>query len=118
MIEQLVSKAFFSRNLAHLEHWRTQNGEVHRALGEFYEGVISTVDDVVECYQGTYGLIGPVPVITTVEASTITDHLVVERDWIKQNKTAITGGDDAIGNLVDTVTGLYSKTIYKLQNLH
>lgn len=118
MIEQLVSKAFFSRDLAHLEHWRTQNGEVHRALGEFYDGVIDQVDGIVECYQGTYGLIGPVTLTTTVSAQTIVDHLVSERDWVKSNRNAIVKNDPAIGNLVDGLIGLYSTVIYKLQNLH
>lgn len=118
MIEQLVSKTFFSRNLAHLEHWRTQNGEVHRALGEFYDGVIDHVDGIVECYQGTFGLIGPVTMETSVDAQTIVDHLVSDRDWTKTNRNAISRNDPAIGNLVDGLIGLYSTVIYKLQNLH
>lgn len=118
MIEQLISRVFFSRDLAHLEHWRTQNGEVHRALGGFYDLVISNIDDLVECYQGTFGLIGPVSLITSVSAQTITDHLVSERDWIKANRDAISRGDTAIGNIVDTMIGAYSTAIYKLQNLH
>jgi len=118
MIEQLVSKVFFTRDLSHLEHWRTQNGEVHRALGDFYDGVIGELDGIVECYQGTFGLIGAVVLSTSVSAQTITDHLVSERDWIRDNRTKIARNDSSLGNLLDNLTALYSKTIYKLQNLH
>ena len=45
MIEQLISRVFYARNVAHFEHWRAK-GEgsyaKHKALGHFY-------DDIVDC---------------------------------------------------------------------
>jgi hypothetical protein len=39
-IEDLIDKMFESRNDAHIEHWKTKNGEVHRALGSYYDDII------------------------------------------------------------------------------
>ena len=64
MIEELISRVFYARNLAHFEHWRAK-GEgsyaKHIALGEFYDGVIDTIDPLVEAYQGAFDLIKAIP---------------------------------------------------------
>ena len=57
MIEQLVAKTFASRNAAHLQHWRTSSFSEHMALNEFYDEIIELVDNLVEAYQGAFGLI-------------------------------------------------------------
>ena len=44
MIEQLISRVFYARNLAHFEHWRTKSYSQHKALGSFYDDVIDAVD--------------------------------------------------------------------------
>jgi hypothetical protein len=65
MIEQLISRVFYARNLAHFAHWRAKGDgsfAKHMALGEFYDGVIDTIDPLVEAYQGAYELIGAIPV--------------------------------------------------------
>jgi len=53
MIEQLISRVFYARNLAHFAHWRAKGDgsyAKHVALGEFYDGVIDTIDPLVEAY--------------------------------------------------------------------
>ena len=58
MIEELIAKVFAAREAAHLEHWRTKSYAQHQALGEFYDTIIDQIDELVECYQGNFGLIG------------------------------------------------------------
>jgi hypothetical protein len=119
MIEQLISRVFYARNLAHFAHWRAKGDgsfAKHMALGEFYDGVIDTIDPLVEAYQGAYELIGNIP----VPVNTPTDPLkCLEADaaWIEENHEGICKGNRAVGNLVDTVTAVYLSAIYKLRNL-
>jgi DNA-binding ferritin-like protein len=119
MIEQLVSRVFYARNVAHFEHWRatgTGSFAKHTALGSFYEEIIDAIDALVEAYQGAFDLIGniPAPEITKGDVLKV---LEADADWIEKNHEAICRGNRAVANLVDTVTGAYLSTIYKLRNL-
>jgi hypothetical protein len=117
MIEQLISRVFYSRNIAHFLHWQSQSFAQHSALGEFYDEVISALDGLVEAYQGTYALVGDIPV-PDVTAKDILSHLEAEIVWIQNNHEAITKGNKGLGNLVDTISNVYQSTVYKLRNLH
>lgn len=116
MIEQLISRVFYARNLAHFSHWRTKSYAQHQALGSFYDEIIDAIDSLVEAYQGVFGLIGGVP----APKQTMSDCLECLKDdaeWIEKNHEKICKGNRAIANLIDSVTGVYITTIYKLENL-
>jgi DNA-binding ferritin-like protein len=119
MIEELISRVFYARNVAHFEHW-TANGvgafARHKALGNFYEDVIEALDSLVEAYQGAFELIGPVRAPKT-KASEILLILTEDAEWIEKNHEAVCKGNRAVANLVDGVTETYLTTIYKLRNL-
>jgi hypothetical protein len=116
MIEQLISRVFYARNLAHYEHWRTESYAQHKALGKFYEGVIDAIDALVEAYQGLNGLIGSIPSPTDTKGDSL-KILKADAEWIEANHEEISGGNRAVANLIDNVTGIYLTTIYKLENL-
>jgi hypothetical protein len=116
MIEQLISRVFYARNLAHYEHWRTESYAQHKALGKFYEGVIEALDALVEAYQGLNGLIGSIPSPTDTKGDSL-KILKADAEWIEANHEEISGGNRAVANLIDNVTGIYLSTIYKLENL-
>jgi hypothetical protein len=116
MIEQLISRVFYARNLAHYDHWRTKSYAQHKALGKFYDGVIEALDALVEAYQGLNGLIGSIPSPTDTKGDSL-KILKADAEWIEANHEEISGGNRAVGNLIDNVTGIYLTTIYKLENL-
>ncbi len=119
MIEQLIARVFYARNLAHFMHWRAK-GEgsfaKHMALGEFYDNVIDAIDPLVEAYQGAFDLIGAIPTPENVSSDCLK---CFEEDaaWIEEHHEEICKGNRAVANLIDTVTGVYLSTIYKLKNL-
>lgn len=117
MIEQLIAKVFEARNAAHLEHWRTKSYAKHQALGGFYEGVIDIVDSLVECYQGNFGIIGKVPDVKQTHNEDCAACLNEQVAWIAKNRSKIAQEVDSLENIVDELTSLYLKTIYKLENL-
>ena len=119
MVEELIARVFYARNVAHFEHWRSEGvgGYArHQALGEFYDGVIDALDTLVEAYQGAFELIGTVPAPKT-KAEDILLILVEDADWIEKNHEKVCKGNRAVANLLDSVTGVYLKAIYKLRNL-
>lgn len=121
MIEQLVSKVFYTRNAAHLEHWKTKGvGSFarHMALGEFYDALIDNIDSIVEAYQGYFDLIAAVqPVPGPTLPKDIVEHISDECEWIDENREKIAKNVAAIENLVDNLSATYMSTLYKLRNL-
>lgn len=119
MIEQLISRVFYARNVAHFEHWRatgTGSYAKHQALGSFYEEVIEAVDDLVEAYQGAFELIGSIPAPAAPKGDVL-KLLEADAAWIEENHEDICQGNRAVANLIDSLTGVYLSTIYKLRNL-
>lgn len=129
MIEQLIPRVFAARDMAHKAHWKTGSYAQHMALGEFYDEVIPAIDAIVEAYQGMFGLVEPddkaeLPkdmakeMVAGAAMHTKTSEILrSEVEWIEANRQLISSGVDAIGNLVDSLTGIYLKAIYKLENL-
>lgn len=119
MIEELIARVFYARNVAHFEHWRASGVGAyarHVALGEFYDKIIDALDALVEAYQGAFGLVDMVPAPKT-KAEDITMILIEDAEWIEKNHEKICKGNRAVANLVDSVTGTYLTTAYKLRNL-
>lgn len=119
MIEELVSRVFYARNVAHFEHWQANGVGAyarHTALGEFYDQVIDALDTLVEGYQGAFELIGTVKAPKT-KAEDILLILIEDSKWIEKNHENICKGNRAVANLLDGVTGVYLSAIYKLRNL-
>jgi hypothetical protein len=116
MIEQLISRVFYARNVAHFEHWRTESYSEHKALGKFYDNIIDAIDKLVEAYQGAFSLIGNIPAPKVTEPDVL-KLLEADAEWIEGHHEDICKGNRAVGNLVDGVTDTYLTTIYKLRNL-
>ncbi|CAB5220245.1 hypothetical protein UFOVP235_18 [uncultured Caudovirales phage] len=119
MIEQLISRTFATRNAAHVAHWQAKGSGSfarHMALDEFYNDVIDSLDSLVEAYMGVYGIIPDVP---TASAPTGDILGVLSQDvrWIKTNASELTKDYSALMNLVDNISAVYLKAIYKLKNL-
>lgn len=117
MIDDLVSKVFASRDAAHREHWRTTSYAQHMALDAFYNDVIDAVDELVECYQGQFGLIEPFGVTLPAKPIEIVTQLRDDVDWMQAVREDITKGDPVLANLLDAVTAVYLKALYKLEHL-
>ena len=115
MITELIAKVFADRDMAHIEHLRTKSYATHMATGAFYEDVIDAVDAAVEAYVGSFGPIDEVPMADRAAFSV--EALRETADWIEVNRKEIASDSDAVANLVDGVTAVYLKAIYKLENL-
>ena len=119
MIEQLIARVFYTRNVAHWSHWRATGAgsyAKHQALGDFYDGIIDALDPLVEAYQGAYDLVGTIPAPNS-KGVDILALLQNDAKWIEAHHEEICKGNRAIANLIDSLNGVYLSTIYKLRNL-
>ena len=116
MIEELISRVFYARNVAHFEHWRTESYSEHKALGKFYDNIIDAIDKLVEAYQGAFSLIGNIPAPKMTERDVL-KLLEADAEWIEEHHEDICKGNRAVANLIDGVTEVYLSTIYRLRNL-
>lgn len=113
MIVELVTRVFEMRNKAQVRHWQTQSFSEHKALGTYYEGVIDKLDEIVESYQGGFGLIKDLP----YDVKDAKKEIEAEMLWLAKNREAIAQNVPAIENLIDDLSALHMRTLYKLDNL-
>lgn len=119
MIEQLISRVFYTRNVAHVQHWRaTGEGSYarHVALGDFYSDVIDALDSLVEAYQGAFKLVSNIPAPETGPKDML-KLLEADAGWIEENHEKLCQGNRALANLLDGLSEVYLSAIYKLRNL-
>lgn len=117
----LFSKLFESREMAHIYHLQV-NGEqgshaAHTALNEYYEGVLDFIDDLIETYQGQYGIVDGYETIDTNETRTKEKVEYFEGlvEFVKHGRKAISVEDTHLQNIIDEVVALIYRTLYKLK---
>lgn len=119
-VSKFISKLLESREMAQVYHW-TVKGDMgshaaHLALEAYYDGVIGFIDDIVEIYQGQYGLIEGYDIIDTTDTKS-KDKLDYFKEIVEEVKSArkcIKAEDTHIHNIIDELIALQYKTIYKL----
>jgi hypothetical protein len=117
-INEMIEKVFCTRNAIHFSHWLTGSFSTHVALGELYEEIIDAVDNIVETYMGEFGKLKGLECCECVCPDDVIAQLKADSEWIKANRMKISNGSTTIQNLLDGLTGLYNRTIFKLTNLH
>lgn len=110
--------AFLGRDLAHRAHLRTASYAEHKALNDFYEGIIPLVDSFAESYQGRYDELLDIPLMDNEYEGEIADILAQQMAWIEDNREKICSRkESALHNEIDAIVSLYQKTLYKLRFL-
>ena len=66
---------FLARDVAHSVHLNTRSYAKHKALQKFYESVGDLADDFAEAYQGRYGLIGPISLLSAKKTANIIEFM-------------------------------------------
>ena len=117
-VADFVSCLFFSRTQAHVLHLQTKSLAKHLALNDYYDGIAGLTDDLVESYQGCYDIITGYHnnyTITNREGADI-NYFEGVLKFVKENR-GLFGEDTDLQNIVDEITTLIKKTLYKLKTL-
>ena len=113
-----VGMLFLARDVAHSVHLNTRSFSKHMALNTFYDEIIELADGFAEAYQGRYGLIGPISLMSAKKTGNIVEFLQDQLDEIETGRYDVCKKDDTpLQNLIDGIIELYLSTLYKLRFL-
>ena len=115
---ELISLLLHSRTQAHTLHLQTKSFAEHKALNDYYDGIVGLIDGLVESYQGKYSILKGYKsydienykdISSTINYLKDLCHKVEElRDCCKETY---------IQNQIDEVCELINSTLYKLRFL-
>jgi len=111
--EIVIGQLFQSRDIIHIAHLQTTSFSEHKALNEYYEGILGLTDDIVESYFGTIGkrLNFKIPGSEYMNAKT---HLIYMKDYMMKHRGVFGMENTHLQNSVDEVITLITSTLYKL----
>ena len=112
-MEQEILQLLTIRNNVHLEHWATESFAAHKALNEFYDGLLDLIDTFVETYQGRYGRLNIVGVssLKKDDGTSLADKAYGFCDTIEKK---LKKEDTDLMNIVADIKGLCNHTKYLL----
>jgi hypothetical protein len=120
-VSKLLSKFFESREMAHIYHLQVRGDEGshadHVALNEYYEDILDLIDDLVETYQGQYGIVEGYDIIDTSETKTKEKVAYFEdlSEYVKHARKCISEEDTHLHSIIDDMVVLIYRTLYKLK---
>ena len=113
-----VGMLFLGRDVAHSVHLNTRSFAKHMALQGFYEEIVGLADSFAEAYQGKYGLMGPISLMSAKKTTNIVEFLQGQMEEIEAERYKIVDKEcTPLHNIIDEIVGLYLSTLYKLRFL-
>jgi DUF1680 family protein len=113
-----VGMLFLARDVAHSVHLNTRSYSKHVALNIFYDRIVGAADDFAEAYQGRYGLIGPISLMSAKKTGNIIEFLEDQLKELEAMRYEVCDKTDtALQQLIDNIVEVYLRTLYKLRFL-
>jgi hypothetical protein len=119
IVGQFVSTLMASRTQAHIFHLQTPSFAAHKALNDYYDGIVDIIDGLVESYQGKYGIItgyGNIALQEYQSCEAIIMYFETLCMYVEKSRGMICQ-DSYIQNQIDEIVALIKSTIYKLRFL-
>jgi len=107
---EFFGKLFHSRNVAHLVHLNETSFAAHKALNEYYDGLLDVIDELIETSFGSIGR--QAIVIPEAKVENINSHLSSLRTYIESNRSIFKGSH--LQNIIDELVALIDHTVYLL----
>ena len=115
---EFVGMFFLARDVTHSVHLNTRSYAKHVALNEFYDAIVDLADKFAEAYQGKYGLIGPIALMSAKKTSNVVEFLQDQADEIEKVRYDVVDKEcTPLQNIIDEIVGQYYSTLYKLKFL-
>lgn len=114
-VNSFISLLFASRTQAHVFHLQTNSFAAHKALEDYYTGIVGLADLYAETYKGATGrkIVFKGSNLTNDPRKTLSYFLRV-RSSIDKMKLPKSG---PLKNILDSIIELIDTTIYKLKFL-
>ena len=115
---EFVGTLFLARDVAHSTHLNTRSYAKHVALNEFYDSIVGLADKFAEAYQGKYGLIGPIALMSAKKTNNIVEFLEGQVEELTDMRYKVVEKEcTPLQNIIDEIMGQYYSTLYKLKFL-
>jgi len=109
---------FLARDVTHSTHLNTRSYAKHVALNEFYDGIIDLADKFAEAYQGKYGLIGPISLMSAKKTGNVVEFLEDQVEELMEMRYKVVEKEcTPLQNIIDEILALFYSTLYKLKFL-
>jgi hypothetical protein len=116
--EKFIGTLFLARDVAHSVHLNTRSFAKHSALNTFYDEIVDLADKFAEAFQGKYGLIGPIALMSAKKTNNIVEFLEGQvEDLMTMRYEVVDKECTPLQNIIDEILGLYYSTLYKLKFL-
>jgi hypothetical protein len=117
-IAKFIATLMTSRNQAHVFHLQSTSYAAHKALDEYYSGVVGLIDSYAEMAQGRYGIITGYSAtnMVLVEDGNVIKYFMGLLKFVDSIRQTLPQ-DGELNNTVDEISGLISSTLYKLKFL-
>lgn len=111
--ELVIGQLFQSRDMMHIAHLQTLNYAEHKALNEYYDGILDLTDSLIETYSGTIGkrVNFKIPQSEYMNSS---QHLNQLKEYIFKHRNVFGMENTHIQNIIDEIIALITKTLYLL----
>jgi len=113
---EMIARLFHARTAAHMAHLQTRSFAEHKALNDFYDGIVGLADEFAETYQGMFGLIMSYPECEMPPGQAI-NWIETLRLWLKKYRSECCRDEPALENIHDSIVALCASTLYKLRFL-
>jgi hypothetical protein len=111
--EVYLGQFFHSRDVVHLAHLQTTSYAEHKALNEYYDGLLDLLDSMIESYFGCIGkrINIKIPASDYINPET---HLKQFKDYVKKHRGVLGTDRTDVQNILDEIIALINKTLYLL----
>jgi len=100
----------------HMLHLQSRSFSEHMALNTFYSELPELTDDLIEAYQGKYGIVADYPSGYEPFTGPAIEFVSALSDYFTASRASI-GPDSELQNLCDELQQLFDSTLYKLRFL-
>ena len=95
-------------------HLKTRKHHIHVTLNEFYDKALDIVDDIIEQYQGIYGVVEDTFTnCVACDGKSESEYLTELKTFIENNRCVL-GDHSEINSTIDEFIALIDSTIYKI----
>ena len=106
---------FHARQQAHFWHLETKSFAEHKALNEFYDGILDLTDQLLETYLGKgkkidFGKIRMT--FNTYSRERMLEYFKKLARYIYRTKKSLGNNDGDLLNIMEEILGLTNKTLY------
>ena len=115
---EMISLLMHSRSQIHILHLQTKSFAEHKALNDYYDGIVGLIDGLVESYQGKYNILSGYKSYDLSDYKSTESTIKYLKDlYSKIEKLRKCCDDSYIQNQIDNVCELINSTLYKLRFL-